>query len=83
MKKTSPSKSSRKFSKWLLVINVSLAWGAVYMSIFYSQAEAVTAAALGLIGLLYTGYVGVGHLDFRKVLEMQIKSIFKGPGDVE
>lgn len=62
--------SSRRFSKQMLVINGALAWVAVFLAILYGQAEAVAAAALGLIGVLYSAYVGIGHADFRKLLEM-------------
>lgn len=74
-----PKTSSRRFSKCMLVLNAALAWGAVYFSIFHQQAAAVTASALGLIGMLYAIYVGGGHMDFRKIVEMQIHQVFKGP----
>ncbi len=72
MKHELPPKGKRRFSKWMLIINGALAWGAVYLSIFFGQAEAVAAAALGLVGLLYGAYTGIGHLDFRKAIENQV-----------
>ncbi|GAA4525477.1 hypothetical protein GCM10023174_10130 [Chelativorans composti] len=72
-----PKKSSRRFSKWMLVINGALAWAAVFYAINRGQAEAVAASGLGLIGILYSAYVGIGHADFRKVLEAS-KTILRG-----
>ncbi len=61
-------KTSRAFSKLALGVNTTLAWGAIFAGIFTGQATTVVAPALGLLGLLYTAYVGVGHLDYRRVL---------------
>lgn len=67
--------SSRTFSKWMLGVNVGLAWIAIFYAIFEHQAEAVVAASMGLIGVLFNGYIGVGHLDFRKAVEFSKAAI--------
>jgi hypothetical protein len=71
--------SSRRFSKVLLVINGALAWVAVFYGISHEQSEAVVSA-LGLVGLLYGAYTGIGHLDFRRVL-VAIAGRGQGGGD--
>lgn len=60
--------SSRRFSKWLVGINVALAWGAIYLGIIYLQAGAVVASGFGFIGLIAGAYMGVGHADYRAFL---------------
>jgi uncharacterized membrane protein YjjP (DUF1212 family) len=60
--------SSRRFSKWLVAINVALAWGAIYLAIVYLQAGAVVASGFGFIGLIAGAYMGVGHADYRAFL---------------
>lgn len=75
-----PRKSTRRFSKSMLVINGALAWVAVFFAIYMGQAEAVAAAGMGLIGVLYSAYVGVGHADFRKLLEAG-RQVLQGEAD--
>lgn len=71
MMKKSPnsSLSTRRFSKIVLLINTILTWGAVYLAIQFGHSNVATTG-LGLIGLLYSFYIGVGHLDMRKTIEM-------------
>ncbi|PKA40459.1 hypothetical protein CWR43_28200 [Rhizobium sullae] len=64
MKKT----SSRRFSKWLVGINVALAWCAIFLAIIYMQASAVVVSAFAFIGLIAGAYMGVGHADYRAFL---------------
>lgn len=63
------TKSKRRTSKLWLAISMILAWGAIYLSIWTDQASAVVASGFGLVGTLYGVYTGVGHLDYRKVLD--------------
>ena len=63
-----PAKSSRSFSKRVLVANALLAWGAIYFAIAQGQAEAIAASGFALIAALYGAYTGIGHLDYRSVL---------------
>ena len=69
-----PPKATRRFSKAVLVVNIALCWGAVFYSIHQGQAAAVAASALALIGTLYAGYVGVGHLDMRQAVRFAINN---------
>jgi len=68
--------SSRRFSKWLVGINVALAWGAIYLGIIYLQAGAVVASGFGFIGLIAGAYMGVGHADYRAFLRSAAGSVF-------
>jgi hypothetical protein len=62
-----PPKSSRGFSRALVVGNCLAAWLAVFLCIWASEISAgiVVPAALTLIAWLVGGYMGIGALDFR------------------
>jgi hypothetical protein len=62
-----PPKSSRSFSRSLVVGNCLAAWLAVFLCIYASEISAgiVVPAALTLIAWLVGGYMGIGALDFR------------------
>jgi hypothetical protein len=62
-----PPKSSRSFSRALVVGNCVAAWCAVFLCIYASEVSAgiVVPAALTLIAWLVGGYMGIGALDFR------------------
>lgn len=80
MQETMPQKSSRTFSKWMVAGNVLAIWAVVIVGIVFHEAEHVVGPAFGLIGVLFGSYVGVGHLDFRKAVQMQIDQLVKGNG---
>ena len=62
-----PPKSTRSFSRALVVGNCIAAWCAVFLCIWASEVSAgiVVPAALTLIAWLVGGYMGIGALDFR------------------
>ena len=62
-----PPKSSRSFSRALVVGNCLAAWLSVFLCIYFSEISAgiVVPAALTLIAWLVGGYMGIGALDFR------------------
>ncbi len=62
-----PPKSSRSFSRALVVGNCIAAWVAVFLCVYASEISAgiVVPAALTLIAWLVGGYMGIGALDFR------------------
>ena len=62
-----PPKSTRSFSRALVVGNCLAAWCAVFLCIWASQVSAgiVVPAALTLVAWLVGGYMGIGALDFR------------------
>lgn len=78
MRETRPAKSSRRFTKRVLVVNLVLIWGLVYLAVIYGQAEFVIEPSLALIGVLFGFYTGVGHLDMRKSIELSIDRLTKG-----
>jgi len=61
-------RSKRRTSKVWLAINMVLVWIAIYLSIWTDQATTVVASGFGLVGTLYGVYTGIGHLDYRRVL---------------
>lgn len=60
--------SGRRTSKRILILNTALAWGLAFYSLYTNQGSAAVASSIALIGALYGSYVGVGHLDYRRVL---------------
>ncbi len=60
--------TTRFFSKLLVVINVALCWAAVFYSTLHQQGE-VAITALSIIGAVIGTYIGVGHMDYRAVLQ--------------
>lgn len=78
MKETMPEKSSRSFSKRMVVANIVLIWALMFVSVVYGQAEHVINGGMALIGTLFGVYAGVGHLDYRKAIELSIDRLVKG-----
>ncbi len=60
-------KSSRRFSRGVVIANCVAAWVAIGIAIRHGEGVAgiVVPAALTLIAWLVAGYMGVGALDFR------------------
>ena len=75
MEEMIPEKSSRKFTKTIVVFNLVMIWVLMLSSVYYQQAEHVVAPAVALIGTIFGIYAGVGHLDFRKAVELSIDSV--------
>ncbi len=71
--KSLPPKSSRRFSKNMLIFNVLIAWGVVIFAIFWDQVEHVMGPVAALITMMFGLYAGVGHLDFRKAIQMKLE----------
>lgn len=68
------AKGERTFSKRMAVINCAAAWIVIGISVWRGGDSQIGVAAMSLIGFLVAGYMGVGHLDYRSVLNA------KGPG---
>lgn len=73
-----PQKSSRRFTKIVIVTNLVLVWALMFASVVFQQAEHVIASGFALIGTLFGIYTGIGHLDFRKAVELSIDRLMKG-----
>lgn len=60
-------KSSRSFSRGVVLANCVAAWCAIAGAIYAGHAvsETVVPAAMTLIAWLVAGYMGVGAVDFR------------------
>jgi hypothetical protein len=65
---SSIAKSKRSFSKRLAVYNIVVAWVVICFSVWRGGDGQVGVAAISLIGFIVAGYMGVGHLDYRSVL---------------
>ncbi len=61
-------KSSRTFSKRMVIVNCMLAWAAIFLSIFYAQAAYVAVAGMTLIAALGGFYMNVGAKDLALML---------------
>ena len=57
----------RRTTKWLVAVNGALLWGLVWYSTYHSMPD-IAIAGIAAIGGIFGGYVGVGHLDYRSVL---------------
>lgn len=78
MKETMPEKSTRTFSKRMVMANILLIWILMFAAIVFGQAEHVINGGFALIGTLFGVYAGVGHLDYRKAIELSIDRLVKG-----
>jgi hypothetical protein len=50
----------------------------MFFSVIFQQAEYVIASGFALIGTLFGIYTGIGHLDFRKAVDLSIDQLVKG-----
>lgn len=57
-----PPKASRTYSKWLVGINCTLAWSAVFYAILYSQPY-VALGGFAMVAILGGQFMGIGHKD--------------------
>ncbi len=60
-----PPKASRRFSKWVVLANSTLAWGAIFASIFWAQAAFVALGGFAMVAVLGAQYMNIGHRDLR------------------
>ena len=60
-------KSTRTFSRGIVIVNCAAAWFVICASIMRGEGVAaiVVPAAMTLIAWLVAGYMGVGAVDFR------------------
>lgn len=63
-------KSKRSFSKRLVVYNIGAAWLVLFASVPFGQAQALITHVFAFVTVLIGIYTGVGHMDYRKVLEV-------------
>lgn len=61
--------SSRAFTKKVVVGNLIASWMLVFLSAWMDTLAMVLPQALAFIGVLISVYSGVGHLDFRKMMD--------------
>lgn len=61
-----PPKATRTFSKWIVMANSALAWGAVFY--LGGTSPAVAIAAFAMIAVFGASYMGVGHRDLALLL---------------
>ncbi|MBA8881745.1 hypothetical protein [Phyllobacterium myrsinacearum] len=64
-----PPKTSRTFTKRMLIANVILCWAEIFFGTYMGATEGVIVAAFGLIGICFSAYMGVGHFDFRRATD--------------
>ena len=73
-----PKKSARAFSKRIVVTNMILVWALMFLAVVLDQAEHVISGGFALIGVLFGVYAGVGHMDFRKAVELSFDRLITG-----
>jgi len=69
--------TTRFFSKLLVGINITLCWLTVFFAVYYSQGE-VAITALSIIAAVIGTYIGVGHMDYRAVLQSMKRDVGMG-----
>lgn len=64
-------KSTRRFSRGVVVANCAAAWVAIAVAMFRGDGVAgiVVPTAMTLIAWLVAGYMGVGAIDFRTAVQ--------------
>jgi hypothetical protein len=64
-------KSTRRFSRGVVVANCIAAWVVIAVALFRGEGVAgiVVPTAMTLIAWLVAGYMGVGALDFRTAVQ--------------
>jgi hypothetical protein len=73
-------KSKRTYSKRLVALNIALCWVVIFYAIYAGLAD-VAVAGLAIIATIIGAYVGVGHMDFRSVLNAMKGTVDYGFGD--
>ena len=60
--------SKRTFSKRIVTINVALCWVLAFWAMYRAESD-IAIASLAIIASVVGGYMGVGHMDFRRILD--------------
>lgn len=68
-----PRNSRRRTSKFWLAVTLLVSFAALFMALWL-RLETAAAAIVAIIPTTYGAYVGVGHLDLRRIIN-------KGPED--
>ena len=77
------SGGKRTFSKYLVSLNVALCWVLAFWAMYRSESD-VAIASLAIIATVVGAYMGVGHMDFRRILDaMKGTSGYYGSDDTE
>jgi hypothetical protein len=63
----------RSFSKLMVGITVIPCWGVIVYALFLAQ-PGVALAGLGLISLVTSAYMGIGHMDLRAATQAVINA---------
>lgn len=73
----------RTYSKYLVSINVALCWALAFWAMYRSESD-VAIASLAIIATVVGAYMGVGHMDFRRILDaMKGTNGYYGTNDTE
>ena len=78
-----PEKTSKRgFSKKLVIANNVCAWTVLFIAVPYGQMNMVLGPILSFILVLIGIYTGIGHMDYRKILEITERASERmKPGD--
>ena len=68
-------KSNRTFTKRFIILNLVLVWALIILGILTNQAEHVIKEGFALIGVIFGVYTGVGHLDYRRAIDLALDKI--------
>lgn len=62
---------NRTFSKRVVVLNCAAAWAVIGLSAWRGGDASIVDGAYLLIGTIVAGYMSIGHLDYRRVLDKE------------
>ncbi|MDE4297074.1 hypothetical protein PXK56_17955 [Phaeobacter gallaeciensis] len=63
------AKKNRTFSKRLIVGNIIAAWLILFGSLLTNEVQGLITHVFSFVTVLIGIYTGIGHMDFRKVVE--------------
>lgn len=74
--------SKRRFSKFMVMVNCFLGWGAIYSAIWLGQAEWVAVSGFTFLSAIVGFYMHIGNKDLAKILAARGEtdtSTYNGP----
>lgn len=75
MTETVIEKSNRTFTKRFIILNLVLVWALIILGVATNQAEHVIKEGFALIGVIFGVYTGVGHLDYRRAIDLALDKL--------
>lgn len=75
MTETLIEKSNRTFTKRFIILNLVLVWALIILGVLTGQADEVIKEGFALIGVIFGVYTGIGHMDYRRAIDMALEKL--------